>query len=69
MLREAKQPVPSELLAFGTTVKKKESKVCAWPAARTQQHLHCGHSPPTFLLKWMGLQQSNGQRRGLVQLF
>ena len=27
VLREAKQPVPSELLAFGTTVKKKESKV------------------------------------------
>ena len=29
MLREARQQVPSELLAFGTTVKKKESKVCA----------------------------------------
>ncbi len=27
VLREAKQPVPAELLAFGTTVKKKESKV------------------------------------------
>ena len=27
VLREAKQPVPPELLAFGTTVKKKESKV------------------------------------------
>ena len=27
MLREAGQPVPPELLAFGTTVKKKESKL------------------------------------------
>lgn len=27
VLREAKQPVPPELLAFGTTVKKKESKL------------------------------------------
>ncbi len=27
VLREAKQPVPEALLAFGTTVKKKESKL------------------------------------------
>lgn len=27
VLREAKQEVPQELLAFGTTVKKKESKL------------------------------------------
>lgn len=27
MLREANQTVPSELLKFGTTVKKKESKL------------------------------------------
>ena len=27
VLREADQPVPEELLAFGTTVKKKESKL------------------------------------------
>jgi ATP-dependent RNA helicase DBP3 len=27
VLREAKQDVPQELLAFGTTVKKKESKL------------------------------------------
>ena len=27
MLREAGQPVPPELLAFGTTVKRKESKL------------------------------------------
>ena len=27
MLREANQQVPQELLAFGTTVKKKESKL------------------------------------------
>ena len=40
VLREAEQPVPSELLAFGTTVKKKESKVCMpRPAAHTSEHL------------------------------
>jgi len=40
VLREAKQPVPDALLAFGTTVKKKESKLYgAHFRVRDVQHL------------------------------
>ena len=45
MLREARQPVPPELLAFGTTVKKKESKVCV-------QRL-CQPAVRRILYKWV----------------
>jgi len=39
VLREARQQVPSELLAFGTTVKKKESKVRVQRARTHAEHV------------------------------